>query len=56
MVLGDAASKIVDVDVCMDFEPYFKFHNLISVHPKSITVKLMFNPNMIFHVVVLVYQ
>ena len=23
-------------DVCMDFEPYFKVHNLVSVHPKSI--------------------
>ena len=21
-------------DVCMDFEPYFKVHNLVSVHPK----------------------
>ena len=24
-------------DVFMDFEPYFKLHNLLSVHPKSIT-------------------
>ena len=23
-------------DVCMDFEPYFKIHNLVSVHRKSI--------------------
>ena len=23
-------------DVCMDFEPCFKVHNLVSVHPKSI--------------------
>ena len=23
-------------DVCRDFEPYFKVHNLVSVHPKSI--------------------
>ena len=23
-------------DVCMDFEPYFKVHNLVSVHLKSI--------------------
>ena len=22
-------------DVCMDFEPYFKVHNLVSVHPKT---------------------
>ena len=34
-------------DVCMDFEPYFKVHNLVSVYPRSI---------MIFHVVVSVYQ
>ena len=23
-------------DFCMDFEPYFKVHSLVSVHPKSI--------------------
>ena len=23
-------------DVCMDLEPYFKVHNLVSVYPKSI--------------------
>ena len=22
-------------DVCMDFEPYFKVHNLVSVHPSK---------------------
>ena len=22
-------------DICMDFEPYFKVHNLVSVNPKS---------------------
>ena len=22
-------------DVCMDFEPYFKVHNLVNVHPKT---------------------
>ena len=25
-------------DVCMDFEQYFKVHNLVSVYPKSITL------------------
>ena len=25
-------------DVCMDFEPYFKVHSLVSVHPKSIII------------------
>ena len=41
MVLGD---------VCMDFEPYFKVHNLVSVHPKSIILGEMTNLNMIFQV------
>ena len=39
-------------DVCMDFEPYFKVHYLISVHPKSIILGQMINLDMIFHVVV----
>ena len=42
-------------EVCMDFEPYFKLHNLVSVHPKSIVLNKMTNVNMIFHVVVPVY-
>ena len=28
-------------DVCMDFEQYFKVHNLVSVHPKSIILGQM---------------
>ena len=43
-------------DVCMDFEPYFKVHNLVSVHPKSIILGQMTNLNMIIHVVVSVYR
>ena len=43
-------------DVCMDFEPYFKVHNLVSVYPKSIKLSQMTNLNMIFHVVVPVYR
>ena len=43
-------------DVCMDFEPCFKVHNLVSVHPKSIILGQMINPDMIFHVVVSVYR
>ena len=27
-------------DVCMDFEPHFKVHTLVSVHPKSIILGL----------------
>ena len=43
-------------DVCMDFEPCFKAHNLVSVHPKSITRGQMINLDVIFHVVVSVYR
>ena len=43
-------------EVCMDFEPYFKAHNLVSVHPKSIILGQMTNLNMIFHVVMSVYR
>ena len=39
----------------MDFELYFKVHNLVSVHPKSIIPGQMTNLNMIFLVVVSVY-
>ena len=43
-------------DVCMDFEAYFKFYSLVSVHPKSIILCQMANLKMIFHVVVSVYR
>ena len=43
-------------DICMDFEPYFKVHNLVSVHLKSIILGQMINLDMIFHVVVSVYR
>ena len=36
-------------DVCMDFEPNFKVHNLVSVHSKSTILGQMTNVNMIFH-------
>ena len=36
----------------MDFEPYFKVHNLVSVHPKSIILGQVTNLNMIFHCLV----
>ena len=39
-------------DVCMDFEPYFKVHNLVSVHPKSVILGQMTNFNMVFYMVV----
>ena len=54
--LGGRCLKIRDV--CIDFEPYmyFKVHNLVSVHPKSIILGQMTNLNMIFHVVVSVYR
>ena len=41
MILWDAGSKLRDV--CMDFEPYFKVHNLVSVQPKSIILSQMTN-------------
>ena len=37
MILGDAVSNL-DSDVCMDFEPYFKVHNLVSVHPTGLLI------------------
>ena len=40
----------------MDFETYFKVHNLVSVYPKSVILGQMANLNMIFHVVVSVYR
>ena len=43
-------------DVCMDFEPCFKVHNLVSVHPKSIILGQIINLDMIFYVVVSVYR
>ena len=43
-------------DVCMDFEPYFKVHNLVSVHPKSVILGQMTNLDMVFHRVVSVYR
>ena len=43
-------------DVCMDLEPYFKVHNLVSVHPKSIILGQITNLNLIFHVVVSDYR
>ena len=35
-------------DVCMDFEPCFKVHHLVSVHPKSIKLGQMTYLNVIF--------
>ena len=36
-------------DVCMDFDPYLKVHNLVSVHPYSIILGQMTNLKMIVH-------
>ena len=30
-------------DVCMDFEPCFKVHNLVSVHPKINIIVMLVN-------------
>ena len=55
MVLGDASCLNIR-EVCMDFEPCFKVHNLVSCHPKSMKLGQMTNLNVIFHVVVSVYR
>ena len=43
-------------EVCMDFEPCFKVHNLVSVYPKGMKLGQMTNLNVIFHVLVSVYR
>ena len=43
-------------DVCIDFEPYFKVHNLVSVHPKSSVLGQMTSLNKTFYVLVSVYR
>ena len=43
-------------DAYMDFEPYFKVHNLVTVYPRSIILGQITNLNMIFHVVGSVYR
>ena len=37
-------------DICMDFEPYFKVHRLVSVRPEGIILGQMTNLNTIFDV------
>ena len=54
MFLWDAVSTLIR-DVCMDFEPCFKVHNLVSVHPKS-KLGQMTSLNVIFYVVLSVYR
>ena len=53
MVLGDAVSTL---EVCMDFEPCFKVHNLVSVCPKGMKLGQITNLNVIFRLVVSVYR
>ena len=36
----------------MDFEPYFKAHNLVNVHPENINLGQMTKLDMIFYVMV----
>ena len=55
-ILTVLIAPFLDDYVCMDFEPYFKVHNLVSAHPKSIILGQMINLDMIFHVVVSVYR
>ena len=43
-------------DACVDFEPYFKVHSLVSIHSKSVILGQMANLDMIFLVMVSVYR
>ena len=55
--LDDFGGRCLKIkDICMDFEPYFKVHNLVSVHPKSVILGQMTNLNMVFDLVVSVYR
>ena len=40
----------------MDFEPYFKVHNLVNVHPKNIKLGKITNLDMISYVRVSDYR
>ena len=40
----------------MDFEPYFKVHNLVNVYPKNAKLGQMTNLNMIVYVMVSDYR
>ena len=51
MILGVAVSKL-ETFVWILNHTYFRVHNLVSFHPKSITLGQMTNLTMIFHVVV----
>ena len=53
---GFGGRCLVIKDVCMDFEPCFKVHNLVSVQVKSIKLGQMTTLDVIFHVVVSVYR
>ena len=48
--------KIRDNGIDFELYMYFKVHNLVSVHPKSIILGQMANLNRIFNVVVSVYR
>ena len=54
LVLGDAVSKLETFVWILNW--YFKVHNLVSIHPKSIIFDQMTNVNMIFHVMVSDYR
>ena len=43
-------------DVCMDFEPYFKVHNLVNVQPKNIKLGQMTNLDRTIYVMVSDYR
>ena len=55
-MIWETLSQLKIRDLFMDFEPYFKIHSLVSVHPKSIILDQMTNLNMIFYVMLSVYR
>ena len=55
--LYDFGGRCLNIrEVCMDFEPCFKVHNLVSGYPKGMKLGQMTTLNMIVHVVVSVYR
>ena len=50
--LYESGGRCLKIRRLYGYEPYFKVHGLVSVHPKSITLGQMINLNMIFHVMV----
>ena len=53
---GSGGCRLHITDICMDFEPYFKVYDFVSVYPKSIKLGQMTTLFVIFHMVVSDYR